>query len=291
MAEVLSTCYLNGQFQDIENAKISVLDRGFIFGDAVYEVIPVCDGTAFGLDEHLARLNRSLEAIFMPLPQPPQGWHRVVDELITRNGGGNQSIYLQISRGVAPRDHAISADLEPTTLLFSMATSDLEGTGVSVICADDPRWQRCDIKATSLLANVLLRSQASRAKAYETILFRDGMLTEGAASNVFIVIDGKIMTPKADARILPGVTRQFVIDALRGTAWEVWEQDIDRDMFSKASEMWVTSSTRDLVPVTECDDKPVGSGDIGEVYTAVSGLFKEFKAAFLQKERQKLQSS
>ena len=287
MAEVLSTCYLDRHFRDIESAKISVLDRGFIFGDAVYEVIPVCDGIAFGLQQHLARLKRSLEAIFIPVPEPALGWNRVVDELIARNGGGNQSIYLQISRGVAPRDHAISADLEPTTLLFSMATSDIENTGVSVICAEDPRWQHCDIKATSLLANVLLRSQANRAKAYETILFRDGILTEGAASNVFVVIDDRVRTPKADARILPGVTRQFVIDALSGTPWEVLEQDIHKDMFTEASEMWVTSSTRDLVPVIECDDKPVGSGDIGEVYTAVSGLFEEFKAAFLRAERQK----
>ena len=290
MAEILNTCYLNGQFQDIGSAKISVLDRGFIFGDAVYEVIPICDGVPFGLEQHLARLNNSLAAIQMPLPLPSQEWKPLLEELVSRNGGGNQSIYLQISRGVAPRDHAITRETTPTILMFAMRAGVAVSEAVSAISAEDPRWQHCDIKATSLLANVLLRTEASDADAYETILFRDGILTEGAASNVFVVIDGKIYTPKADKRILAGVTRQFLLDALRGTEWEVLEQDIDKQMFARVSEMWVTSSTRDLVPVIELDNKPLGGGEIGDVYQQVSKRFGEFKSVSLRAAREKSRS-
>ena len=160
MAEILNTCYLNGQFQDIGSAKISVLDRGFIFGDAVYEVIPICDGVPFGLEQHLTRLNNSLAAIRMPLPLPSQGWQALLEELVSRNGGGNQSIYLQISRGVAPRDHAITREATPTILMFAMQSGVAVSEAVSAISAEDPRWHHCDIKATSLLANVLLRTHA-----------------------------------------------------------------------------------------------------------------------------------
>ena len=157
MAEVLSTCYLNGEFLNTSSARVSVLDRGFIFGDAVYEVVPVCDGVVFGLDEHLARLNNSLAAIRMQLPQPAGGWPSLIYELLSRNGGGNQSIYIQITRGVAPRDHAISTGTEPTVLMFSMRAADLGAESVAVISGADPRWQHCNIKATSLLE--MLQSQ------------------------------------------------------------------------------------------------------------------------------------
>ena len=287
MADVLDICYLNGQFQDINSAQISVLDRGFIFGDAVYEVIPVCAGVAFGLGQHLSRLENSLSAIKISLPEPAIGWYQLVDELIMRNGGGEQAIYVQVSRGVAPRDHAITAGVEPTVLVFAMQIKGPTHNAVAAITAIDPRWQRCDIKATSLLANVLLRSQANEAGAYEAILFRDGVLTEGAASNVFIVQGGRVYTPQADERILPGITRQFLIDVLKGSDLEVIEQDIDRDMFNAADEVWLTSSSRDLVSVTVIDNEPVGNGEIGEIYNEVANRFSEFKSNFLSTERKK----
>lgn len=287
MAEVLSTCFLNNEFQDTSSAQVSVLDRGFIFGDAVYEVIPVCDGVVFGLDEHLARLTNSLAAIRMQLPRPSDGWRSLIYELLTRNGGGNQSIYIQITRGVAPREHAISTDTKPTLLMFAMRASDLGVNPVAVISATDPRWQHCNIKATSLLANVLLRSDAQDKQAYETILFRDGLLTEGAASNVFVVIGETIYTPRADNQILPGITRQFLIDALAGSELEVQELDVSEEMFSKASEIWLTSSTRDLVPVVSCNSEPVGSGEIGPVFDEVAKLYAKFKSSALAAERER----
>ena len=235
----------------------------------------------------LDRLAKSLAAIQMKLPQLATSWEQTIGELIARNGAGEQTIYVQISRGVAPRNHAIVRDISPTVLLFSMSADLVATQSVSAITMSDPRWDRCDIKATSLLANVLLRTHASDAQAYETILFRDDILTEGAASNVFIVVDGKIMTPKADHRILAGITRQFLIDALFESNLEVSAQDISKELFSEITEMWLTSSTRDLLPVTNCDNQAVGKGEVGPIFAEAKRRFDEFKQAFLSDESAK----
>ncbi|MGR8947219.1 MAG: aminotransferase class IV [Gammaproteobacteria bacterium] len=285
MANLLDTCYLNGEFQDIASAKIPVLDRGFIFGDAVYEVIPVFDGITLALDLHLRRLKQSLAAINISTPMTDPTWTELIYELIERNGGGDQGIYLQVSRGAALRDHAIPQDIEPTILVFAHRNGPANESPVAAVTGPDIRWQRCDIKSTSLLANVMLRTQAHERGAFETILFRDGVLTEGAASNVFLVHAERVYTPLQDQRILAGITRRLLIDALSDTDLAVTEQEITIEMFTDASELWVTSSSRDLVPIVKCDGRPVGSGDVGPKFSEIRGHFLRLKSHLLETER------
>ena len=289
MAVILETCYLNGEFQDIVSAKIPVLDRGFIFGDAVYEVIPVYAGITLALDLHLERLERSLAEISLPSPMDFAQWREVIYELIAQNGGADQSLYLQVSRGVAPRNHVIPENISPTVFIFSQQFEPTKQVGVEAITDIDIRWQRCDIKATSLLANVILRSRANTAGAYETILFRDGMLTEGAASNVFIVYNDRIVTPIEDHRILAGITRRLLIDSLNGTDLAVIEQDVSAEMFESATEIWVSSSSRDLSPVLKCNGQPVGNGEIGSKFVEAEQRFLQWKNNQIAIERKNRQ--
>lgn len=286
MSALLKTCYLNGAFQDIENTTISVLDRGFIFGDAVYEVIPVFQGVAFHLDLHLKRLAASMEAIRISPPCNDEKWQQIVEELIGLNGKGDQSIYLQVTRGVAPRDHAIPQNMTPTVFLFSAEIGAADVQPIAAITAEDIRWQRCDIKATSLLANVLLRSRAIDDLAVESILFRDDVLTEGAASNVFIVIDNVIYTSRETSHILAGITRRLLIDLLTGTSFEVVERDIPLSLLSEVSEMWITSSSKDLVPVTMLDGQKIGNGEVGKVFQHVANAFQSYKTQWLEAQTQ-----
>ncbi len=210
------TVYLNGEFLPLSEAKISVLDRGFIFGDGVYEVIPCYGRLPFRLTEHLTRLQHSLDAIKLTNPLSPAGWKKLFLQLVERCDAEDQSLYLQITRGTASRDHGFPANTPPT--IFAMSNPlkapapTLLERGASAITLDDIRWRYCHIKAISLLPNVLLRQQALEASADEAILLRDGEATEGAASNLFIVKDGTLVTPPKDNRLLPGITRDLVVE-------------------------------------------------------------------------------
>lgn len=285
MTEPLKTCYLNGDFKDIDSATIPVLDRGFIFGDAVYEVIPVIDGIAFLLEEHLQRLSQSLAAISIELSHEISDLKEILYQLIDHNGGGRQTVYLQISRGVAPRDHAVPKKLPPTVFMYSAALGEPNSSGISAISLTDNRWARCDIKSTSLLGNVLLRTQAVELGTQEAILFRDGVLTEGAASNIFVVLDGEIITPPCSDFILPGITRKVLIEILADSEIPVSEKTIDKQQFQRISEAWLTSSSKDLVPITYCDEQPIGDGNIGAVFMAALRHFQRYKLSWLEGER------
>ncbi|MGB5337936.1 MAG: aminotransferase class IV, partial [Gammaproteobacteria bacterium] len=213
----MSTAYLNGTFLPLDEASISVLDRGFLFGDGVYEVIPVYAGRLFRLSHHLQRLDDSLEAVRIGNPLAQASWSELLDELITRNHGGDQNIYLQVTRGVAARrDHAFPADTRPT--VFAMSTPgdppvDIPSvTGIKAVTLPDIRWELCNIKAITLLPNVMLRQQAVDADTAEAILTRDGFATEGAASNLFIVSNGLLLTPPKSPALLPGITRDLVLE-------------------------------------------------------------------------------
>lgn len=272
-------CYLDGQILPLAEARVSVLDRGFIFGDAVYEVVPVLAGRLFAWPEHYARLGESLAATQIPDPFDAAGWQACLDRLIAANGGGDLSLYLQITRGVAERDHAFPPDLAPTVFAmcrpFTMSTALLR---VSAVTLPDNRWGRCDIKATSLLPNVLLRNEAVRRGAYDAILLRDGWLTEGAASNVFVVHDGEVCTPPTSPLILPGVTRALLLEVARRAGQRAVERAVRADELATADEIWITSSSRDLVCVAALDDRPVGDGQHYPVAERVFAAFQVYRA-------------
>ena len=276
-----SVCYLNGEFLPLAEAKVPVLDRGFIFGDGIYEVIPVFNGHGFRLDEHLERLNNSLLATHIENPHSMADWTKLINELIIKNNAGHQAIYLQITRGVAQRDHAFPEDAEPTVFLMSNPLPETQNTpAVSAITLPDPRWHNCDIKAISLLPNVLLRQQAREQGANEAILIRDGSVTEGAASNVFVVKDGLIKTTPKGSKILPGVTRSLLLELFETHAVSYAELEITEAELHAADEIWLTSSTKEVVPVTQLDGKPVGNGEVGDMWKKSTQLYQAFKDTF-----------
>jgi D-alanine transaminase len=277
--------YLNGAFLRADEARVSVLDRGFLFGDGVYEVIPVYGGRLFRVEPHLARLDRSLEGIRMANPLDHRQWTGVLRELVERNGGGERSIYLQVTRGVAPRDHAFPAQAEPT--VFAMTTelppsapSPERQPGVEAISVEDIRWAHCDIKAITLLPNVLMRQRALESGAAEAILLRDGQATEGAASNLFIVRGGVITTPPKGNLLLPGITRDLLVELCHREGLPCEEAPIFEADLREAEELWVTSSTKEVVPVVRLDGVPVGDGRPGPVWRRMIDLYHAYKAAF-----------
>jgi D-alanine transaminase len=270
--------YLNGAFLPPDEAHVSPLDRGFLFGDGIYEVIPSYQGRFFLLDEHIARLRRSLREIRMPEPQPDQGWAGLLEQLLGLNPGGDRSVYLQVTRGAAARDHAFPKSTAAT--VFAMvspiapSSPDLSERGIAAILLPDQRWGRCDIKAVALLPNVLARQQAVEQGAVEALLLRDGMLTEGAASNVFVVSGGAVVTPPLGQEILPGVTRRFLLDTLREEGWDCREDPVPESVLRSADEIWLTSSTKELLPVTALDGRPVGGGRPGPVWKGALDVFR-----------------
>ncbi len=274
----MSIVYLNGQYLPAEQAKVSVLDRGFLFGDGVYEVIPVYGGRLFRVDEHLARLNNSLAGIRLPNPLSEEAWQSLLAGLVERNGRGDQSLYVQVTRGVAKRDHAFPADTRPT--VFAMSSPLVHGfgaQGVTAITAPDIRWDLCNIKAITLLPNALLRQQAVDAGTAEAILIRHGLVTEGAASNVFVVRGREVATPPKSAQILPGITRDLLVRILSDAGVECKERLVTQDELRRADEIWLTSSTREIVPVTELDGRRVGDGRPGPLWQRAHALYQELK--------------
>ncbi len=275
--------YLDGRFLPLDEARVSVLDRGFLLGDGVYEVIPVYGGRLFRLDDHLARLERSLAETRIPNPHDRPGWRRLLETLVTENGGGDRAVYLQVTRGVAARDHAFPAHVTPTVFAMShpLPAPDpaLAERGVAAVTLEDIRWLRCDIKTISLLGNVLLRQAAIDRGAQEAILVRDGEVTEGAASNVFVVHDGTLSTPPKGERLLPGITRDLVLELAAAEGLPCHQRPISEASLRQADEIWLTSSTKEILPVTRLDDAPVGDGRPGPLWRRLHARYQAFKAA------------
>lgn len=273
--------YLNGKFLPIEQATVSVQDRGFIFGDGVYEVIPVYGGRLFRLEQHLRRLANSLAETRIANPMTDHQWQLCLQELVSRNGGGDQSVYVQITRGAAPRDHAFPEDTQPTVYVASSPLKPLSPeimvNGVVAVTAPDNRWQRCDIKAITLLANILLRQQAIDQGAVEAILVRDGLANEGAASNLFIVKQGVVITPPKGPILLPGITRDLVLELAAANNIAHREAPITMADLEQAEEVWLSSSTREILPVTRLDGRPVGDGKPGPLWRQMMALYQAYK--------------
>ena len=271
----MSICFLNDKYLDIQEAKISPLDRGFLFGDAIYEVIIAVNKKPFELDAHLTRLKKNISSLKYSLSDQFD-LEETILEVISRNKFLNQVIYVQISRGTdIVRDHIPSDDLTPTIFISSheLKTDFSTSTGEKAILLEDFRWRKSQIKATSLLANVIYRSEAKHQEVFETILFQNGFITEGAVSNVFCCIDNKILTPPLTENILPGVTRKVILELIQDTSFEYEETKITVDSFLSAEEIWVTNSTKGVIPIIELDGKKIGSGLPGEKYLQISKAF------------------
>ncbi|MGR8934713.1 MAG: D-amino acid aminotransferase [Gammaproteobacteria bacterium] len=271
--------YLNGQYLPLAEAKISVLDRGFLFGDGVYEVIPAYNGHLFRPEEHLQRLNNSLDGIRLPLPYSYAEWLEILNPLLNP-GEPDQSVYLQITRGAAPkRDHAFPENVAPTVFAMCTPIKYFAGkeAGVKAFSVEDNRWQLCRIKAITLLANVLLRQHAVDHGCEEALLVKNGFVTEGAASNVFAVLDGVLTTPPKDNAILPGITRDVIVEIAQREDIPVAERPIPVAALENASEVWFSSSTREIMPVVEIDGRAVGDGKPGPLFRRMNTLFQQFK--------------
>ena len=281
----MSQVYLDGKFLPPDQARVSVFDRGFIFGDGVYEVIPVFGGRLFRLPHHLARLEASLAAIRLRNPHTAEEWKTIFTRLMAEHGTKDQSIYLQVTRGVAPRDHAFPPNITPTVFAYSQPLKyppvEQLTQGVTAVTTADIRWQRCDIKAIALLANALLRQQAIEQGAVEAILVRDNMVTEGAASNIFVVSGDRLVTPPKGPYILPGITRDLVVEIARANKIACEEKPVGIESLRTADEVWLTSSTKEILPITRIDGHPVGAGKPGPMHARMFALYKEYKQAFV----------
>jgi len=278
--------YLNGEFMPIEEAKIPVLDRGFIFGDGVYEVIPVYSRRPFRLDEHLKRMQASLDAIRIDNPHSAAVWSELIGKIVSGNPWEDQGVYIQITRGVAKRDHTFVKGVKPTVFIMSnqLVTPSQEQIrdGVPAIVLPDFRWLRCDIKSVSLLGNCMLRTAAADAGCVEAILVRDGLLTEASASNVFIVKDGTVLAPPKSHLILPGITYDVVLEILRDNKLAHAVHPVTEAELRTADEVWVTSSSKEVLAITTLDGKPVNAGKPGPVFARVHALYQQFKTAVMR---------
>lgn len=285
----MSTAYLNGDFLPLSETRISVMDRGFLFGDGVYEVIPVYGRRLFRLEHHLKRLQDSLDAIRIRNPLDSAGWLSMLTELVERNAGDDQAVYLQVTRGIAEkRDHAFPEAVRPT--LFAMSTPMAESVdvdaipGVTAITLEDIRWDLCNVKAITLLPNVLLRQQAIDGGGAEAILIKDGRAIEGAASNVFIVSNGLLITPPNGPSLLPGITRDLILELAMKNAIPFRETDITEAQLCSAEEIWLTSSTREISPVVRLNDQTISGGKPGPHWRRMISLYQDYKQAIRKGE-------
>jgi D-alanine transaminase len=273
--------FLNGKFLPIEEAKVPVLDRGFIFGDGVYELVPVYSRVPFRLDEHLARLERSLAETRIRNPYTRREWRELIYRLVDAQSFDDQGLYFQVTRGVAKRDHTFPKDVEPTVFMMSnplvTPPRELVQKGAAAVTAQDNRWLRCDIKSISLIGNCLLRQLSAEAGAVETILFRDGKLTEASASNVFVVKRGVILSPPKSSLILPGITYDVVVELARDNGLPLELREVTEPEVRGADEIWVSSSSKEVLPVVALDALPVGDGRPGPLFGRMYQLYQEFK--------------
>lgn len=276
--------YLNGDFTESQNATVSVLDRGFVFGDGVYELIPCYSRKCFRLAEHLQRLQNSLDAVRIKNPHSNAEWEKIFSEIIQRNDVTDGGLYVQVTRGVAPRDHIFPENTQPTVFAMIKPLPEYEASvyteGLKCITVDDIRWRLCNIKAISLLPNVLMRQKAAEADCAEAIFIRESLLTEGAASNVFVVRDGVLMTPPKSQYLLPGITRDVILELAQRHQVPFREQQITRDQLKQAEEIWITSSLKELMPVCMLDGEAVGEGKPGPIWKTMFDHFQNFKQEF-----------
>ena len=281
----LPTVYLNGAFLPIEEAKISPLDRGFIFGDGVYEVIPFYAGRGLRMREHLKRLQRSMDEIEIINPYAIEYWESMITTLIEKNGGvggnNNVGVYIQVTRGVAKRDFPPPMGLTQTVFMMvnSLATPkpEIYTKGVSCVSLDDTRWLKCNIKSVALLGAVLLKHESKQAGGDDAVLFRDGYLTESSASNIAAVKNGVILCPPMDNLILPGITYELMIELARKNNIPLENRRVSRKEVKKADELWIMSSTKEVAPIVMLDDKPIGTGQPGPIFKQMYQLFQEYK--------------
>lgn len=277
----MKTVYLNGEFLPLEQARVPVMDRGFLFGDGVYEVIPVYGRQPFRLNEHLARLQESLDGIRLTNPHNITEWENLVLQIIATAEWQDLGVYLQITRGPGPRDHPFPIAVQPTVFILPMQLSPPSAEsieyGVAAITATDNRWLRCDLKVTSLLPNILLRQLSVDADCAETILIRDGQLIEGSASSVFIVRNGILFAPPKSNLMLPGITYDVVLELATEQGLPFAIQVISETELRNADEIWLTSSTKEVMAVTRLDDKPVGDGHPGPLFRRMHAHYQTFK--------------
>lgn len=282
MADPLPVCYLNGEYLPLREARISPLDRGFLFADSVYEVLPAFEGRMFRFREHFDRLARSLRELGIPSPHTHEEWLTLLEELIRRNGEVDMYVYVQVTRGAEfGRNHAFPENVAPS--IFAMAaplpklTAEQRAQGLRAVTVEDFRWGRCDIKTTALLANVLMKQTAADAGAHEAIIVREGEVLEGAASSVFVVLQGEIYTPPDSRRILPGTTRDAAVEfAVDGTPIGV--RRITLEELRSAEEVWISAATRDVAPITNIDGRAVGDGKPGPLWRQMSARFEAMRA-------------
>ncbi len=276
-----SPAFLNGEYQPLNECKVSVLDRGFIFGDGIYELLPIYSNKPFYLEQHLQRLLRSMAEIRIENPYTIEEWRVIIQNLIEHAEHDDLAVYIQVTRGKAPRDHVFPSGLKAT--VFAMAnplpliSQEQLDDGVELITSEDIRWQRCDIKVISLLANILAKQDAVLASAVEAIMVRDGYALEGAASNLFVVHDGSVYTHPKDHLILPGITRDFVIELLNELNIECKQQSIPKDWLYSADEVWITSSTKEVLAATNIDQKIIANGKPGELWRKTYDLYQQKK--------------
>ena len=275
--------YLNGKFILKSEAFISVMDRGFLFGDGVYEVFPVYNGLILGLESHLKRLQKGLDAINIVNPYDKKGWISIINKLISyHQENRKQAIYLQISRGCDDDRKHTHGKLEPTVYMqsspFKSQTKDDLLIGSDAITRDDTRWSQCDTKATSLLANIMFAQEAKNHGVEEVILIRDGIVTECSSSNLFLVKDNSIYTHPKGPYILPGITREITIDCAKYCDIEVKEVTFDKDSLMDADEVWISSSTREIVPINRIDNSLINNGKVGEIWSLIYDRYQAIKS-------------
>jgi D-alanine transaminase len=286
---VADPVYLNGQFLPLAEAGISPLDRGFLYGDGVYELVPVYSRKAFRLDEHLTRLQATLDGIKLANPLDLAGWQAVIEQLIAGTPWDDQSIYLQVTRGADnKRDHAFPpASVAPTAFAFSSplvtTAPEVRAKGVAAITVSDQRWARCDLKVISLLANILARQQAVEAGCAEAILIRDGFMKEGAASNIFVVKNGVLLAPPKTQLMLPGITYDLVLELATCYGQPLKVAEISKNELRDADEVWMTSSTKEILAITTLDGKPVGNGKPGPLGEQMFQWYQDFKNTVMRK--------
>ncbi|WP_445426108.1 aminotransferase class IV [Alishewanella sp. HL-SH06] len=285
----MSTVYLNGHFIPASEAKISPMDRGFLFGDGIYEVIPSYHGRFVGFAPHITRLHNGLAELRIQHGMQAAEWADICQQLLTLNQpsmGDNLAVYIQVSRGTdSKRNHAFPTDIRPTIFAYAFAIAaepiadKQHATTYHAVTGNDLRWQRCHIKSTSLLGNVLHYQQGKEQGAQEILLFdREGFLTEGAAVNVFVIKNGEIATPPLSNKLLPGVTRLLLLQILRQhSQLKVVERDISYDEVLAADEIWLTSSSKEIAPVTQLNNQPVGNGQVGDIWLQAQQLFSQYK--------------
>jgi len=276
------TVYLNGDFVALEEARVPVLDRGFIFGDGIYEVVPVYARRPFRWPQHLARLKRSLAAIGIDNPRDDAGWTQLVADLVTRHEWPDQFVYLQVTRGVARRDHAFPKGVQPTVFAMSsqlvLPTATQIGQGVAAITLPDERWLHCDIKSISLLGNVLARQAAVQAGAAECVMLRDGFLTEGSASNIWVARGGRLFGPPKDNLVLEGVRYGLIQELCADTGIELQTRRILREEVEAADELILSSATKEVLAITTLDGRPVGTGRPGPLFARLHAAYQQAKA-------------